>query len=183
MIINKNTWKILSFFFDNPYLDIHLRELSRITKVSIFSAKVSVDYLLSLNLLTEKKVGRMRYLKPNMDNLFFKYLKISFSIKKIIDSGLIEYLSQNVPGIFCIVLFGSVARGEDDKNSDLDLLVIGQRTKKLYFCKFENKIGRKIKPIILKWAEWKKESEKNRAFYLEIITTGISLYGRLPVLK
>ena len=183
MIINQSTWKILSFFFDNPYLEVHLRELSRITKVSTFSTKISVDYLLSLNLLKERKVGKMRYVRANSSNLFFKYLKISFSIKKIMDSGLMEYLLQNVPGIFCIVLFGSVARGEDDKNSDLDLLVIGHRTNKLEFSKFESKIGRKIRPIILKWTEWKKESEKNKAFYLEVITQGIPLYGDLPVVR
>jgi len=181
MIINRNTWKMLTFFFNNPYTETHLREISRITQVSIFSVKMSVDYLVSLNLLMERKVGRMRYVKPNMDNLFFKYLKISFSIKKIIESALIEHLLQNIPGIFSIVLFGSVAKGEDDKNSDLDLLIIGQRTKKLNFTKFENKIGRKIKPIVMKWSEWKKESKKNKPFYLEVITAGIPLHGSLPV--
>lgn len=183
MEINRNLIEILTFFFENPYEELHLRAISKRTKISIFSVKKSVDALISLNLLKERRVGRMRYIKANVDNLFFKYLKIAFNLKEILDSGIIEYLAETIPGLFSVVLFGSVAKGEDDENSDLDLLIIGQHTRRIDLKKFEERIGKEIKPIIMKWSEWKKEARKNRAFYLEVITTGICLYGNLPVVE
>jgi len=109
-------------------------------------------------------------------------LKIAFSIKKIEESGLIEYLIKNVPAIHSIILFGSMARGEDDENSDVDLLVIGQR-KKLDLSKFEKKVGREIRAIVMRWGEWRIKAKEDKAFYIEITTNGIVLYGNMPVIE
>ena len=180
MFLNQNALKVLQYFFDNPYEEIHLRELARKTGVSIFSVKSIVDYLTSINVLVERRVGRMRYLKANLENLFFKYLKIAFTIKKILDSKLVEYLVETIPGVSSIVLFGSAARGEDDAKSDLDLLIIGQ-PKPLELSRFERELKREVKPIVFKWSQWKREARENKPFYLEVITSGICLYGSLPV--
>ena len=75
------------------------------------------------------------------------------SIKKEV----LEYLKENKKyfyekyGIKSIKLFGSVARGEDNKNSDIDLLVEFDYTKPMNFDRFfgiieemESKFKRKV---------------------------------------
>ncbi|HEC88686.1 MAG TPA: nucleotidyltransferase domain-containing protein [Thermoplasmata archaeon] len=175
-------WKVLQFFFSYPYKEVYLRELAKKANVSLFSAKYTVDELVEENILLERKNGNMRYIKANMNNLFFKHLKIAFSIKKIEESRIIEYFIKNILALSSIVLFGSVAKGEDDEKSDLDLLIIGQR-KKVDLSEFEEKIGREIKAIIMKWSEWREYAKENKAFYREIITNGIVLYGNIPVIE
>ncbi len=175
-------WKVLQFFFSHPYKEVYLRELSRKANISVFSAKQAVDELVKKKILAERKNGNMRYIKANMNSLFFKHLKIAFSIKDIEDSGLITYLAENIPALSSIVLFGSMAKGEDDKKSDLDLLVIGQR-KKIGLGRFEKNLGREINAVIMKWAEWREHAKNDKAFYRDVITNGIILYGNMPVIE
>lgn len=175
-------WTILKYFFLNPYQEIHLRELSRKTQISVYSTKHVVDELIKENMLIEKREGNMRYLKANIENHFFRYLKIAFSVKKIIESGIISHLIENIPAVSSIVLFGSTAIGEDDKKGDIDILVIGQR-KVINLSKFEEKTGKEINLITMKWSEWREHTKNDKAFYREIITNGIVLYGSLPVIE
>jgi len=182
MKFNSSVWEVLFYFFSHPYKEVYLRELARKANVSIFSAKQAVDELVREKILLERKNGNMRYIRANMESLFFKQLKIAFSIKKIEESGLIYYLVENVPAISSIVLFGSIAKGEDDENSDVDLLIIGKK-RKIDLSKFEKKIGREIRAIVMKWSEWREYIKKDRALYREIITNGIVLYGNMPVVE
>ncbi|HEC77358.1 MAG TPA: nucleotidyltransferase domain-containing protein [Thermoplasmatales archaeon] len=175
-------WKVLQLFFSNPYHEVYLRELARKADASVFSVKRIVDELVKEGMLLERKNGNMRYIKANMDNLFFRYLKIAFSIKKIEESGLIEYLIKNIPALSSIILFGSIAKGEDDEKSDVDLLVIGQK-KKMDLSKFEENMGREVRVITMRWSEWREYAKENKAFYREIITNGIVLYGNMPVIE
>jgi len=174
---------ILEYFFENPYEEVYLRELSRKIKLSVFTVKNTIDKLVSEGILIEETKGKMRYVKVNLENIFFKFLKISFNIKKIMDSKIIQHLVENIPALASVILFGSVAKGEDDKKSDIDLLIIGQKPKIINLSKFESLLKREIKPIIMKWSDWKEKSKKDKAFYLDVITSGIVLYGNLPVVE
>lgn len=175
--------KVLGYFFEEPYNEVYLRELSRKVELSIFALKNAVDDLVEDGLLLERREGRLRYLKANMENLFFKHLKIAFNVKKILDSGIVDYLNKKVPALSSIVLFGSWARGEDDKESDIDILVIGQKPKRINVSDFEKRLGRKVELTFLRWSEWRKTIQEDRAFYLEVITNGIVFYGNMPVIE
>lgn len=179
---NQIPLRILKFFLDNPYEEVYLRELAKKLKLSAFAVKKYADILIKENLITEEKKANLRYFKANINNLFFKYLKISFNINTILKIGLVDFLKENVPNVSSIVIFGSMAKGEDTKKSDVDLVVIGKQ-KHLNFLKFEEKIGKEIKPHIFSWSEWNKKSKQDKAFYFEVIGPGIPLYGELPIVN
>ena len=44
-------WRVLDYFFNYPYEEIHLRALSRKTDVSIYSVKHIVDKLVKKNMI------------------------------------------------------------------------------------------------------------------------------------
>jgi predicted nucleotidyltransferase len=174
--------KIMQYFFDRPYDQIHLRELSRRTETSIFSTKKNIDDLIKQKVLIEKRQGNQRHIKPNMENQFFIQLKISFSIKKIQDSQIIQYLEEKIPAISSITLYGSTAQGKDDEKSDIDLLIIGQKTK-IDISKYEKKIGKEINLLIMRWSEWRQHANQDKSFYREIVKDGIALLGDIPVIE
>ena len=174
--------KILKFFLDNPYYEVYLRELAKKLKLSPFAAKKYLDLLLKENLITEERKANLRYFKANISNLFFRYMKISFSINILLKSGIIKFLKDNVENVSSIVLFGSMAKGEDDKNSDIDIVVIGKE-KSIDLREFEAKFGKEINLHVFSWSKWNKEADHNRAFYFDIIAYGIPLYGELPIVK
>jgi len=183
MQITTSHLMVLDHFFEDPYKEVYLRELARQVNLSIFSLKNAVDDLVTEKLLLERREGRLRYLKANMENTFFKQLKIAFNVKKILDSGIVDFLKENIPALSSIVLFGSWAKGENDKKSDIDILVIGQKPKRIDLLNIEAKLGGKLELTILRWGEWRKKFQEDRAFYLEVVTNGIVLYGNLPVIE
>jgi predicted nucleotidyltransferase len=172
--------EFVKFFLENPYQEVYLREVAKKLKLSPFAAKKYADRLVKEKILVEEKRANLRYMKLNFDNIFVRYLKISLNLKKIASSGLIEFIREKIKGVSSIVLYGSVARGEDDKKGDLDLLVIGQD--KILSCyDFEKKVGKKIEVHVHSWKNWKKQEKENKAYYLDTVTNGIALYGELPV--
>ena len=118
--------KILKFFLENPYDEVYLRELAKKLKISPFAVKTYIDSLVKEDLVKDERKANLRYFKANINNLFFKHLKISFNINLLLKSGVIEFIKNNLANISSIVLFGSMARGDDDKKSDIDILVIGK---------------------------------------------------------
>jgi predicted nucleotidyltransferase len=96
--------------------------------------------------------------------------------------SLIDFLKNTYPNS-SIVLYGSCARGEDDPNSDVDLLIVGRKRKHLDFNKFESNLGRKIIVLIYTPHEWEEKAKKDHAFYDRILIDGIVLDGMLPVVK
>lgn len=173
-------FEFVKFFLENSYQEVYLREISRKLKISPFAAKKYADKLVREKLLIEEKRANLRYLKLNLDNISARYLKISLNLKRIVDSGLIDFIKEKVGGVSSIVLFGSVARGEDDNDGDVDLVVIG-KDKHLGCHDFEKKVGKKIEVHAHSWKNWKKQEKENRAFYLDVVNHGIALYGELPV--
>jgi predicted nucleotidyltransferase len=171
--------KCLGFFFENPYEKIHLREFSRRIKVSLNTSQRFLNYFLEQGFIQESREANLRYFKANLKSLTFKHLKIAFSLKKMEDSKLIDYLSERFPQI---VLFGSIAKGVDDVNSDIDIVCIGIK-KELDLFEFNKKLKREINVHFFSLAQWKKQKQENKAFYHDVILTGINLIGEMPIIE
>jgi len=174
--------RLVKFFLANPYQEVYLRELSKKLKISPFAIKKYCDILLKEKLINEERKANLRYFKPNTSNLFFKQLKVANNIYLIQKFGLIEFLKENVANVSSIILFGSIAKGEDDEKSDVDLLIIGKDSY-LDLSKFEDELGKEITLHIFSWSEWNRKAKEDNPFYFEVISEGINLFGELPVVK
>jgi hypothetical protein len=172
--------RMAEFFFENSYQEFYLRELAKKLKMSPFAAKKYADLLVKEGLIKEERKANLRYFRANMNSLFFRQLKIAFNVNKLAKSGLIEFLRENLQAVSSVTLFGSMAKGEDDGNSDVDLLIIG-KDKRLDPSRFEDKIGKRITTHIFSWSEWNRQAVRNRAFYSDVISHGIPLYGERPI--
>ena len=174
--------KFTEFFLGNPYKEFYIRELSKKLKISPFATKKYADILVKEKLILEEKRANLRYLKANVKNLFYKYLKISYNVKKLLDSRFIEYLESNIANLTSITLFGSLAKGEDSEESDIDILIIGKQ-KNLNLKEFENRMDKEITLHFFSWSEWNEKEKEDHPFYYEIINHGIALNGELPLVK
>ena len=174
--------KTTQYFLEHPYHEAYLRELAKILKISPFAIKKYASLLLKEGLIMEERKGNLRYFKANISNEFYKQLKISFNIQKILKSKLIAFIQKSISAVSSVVLFGSLAKGTDDEKSDIDILIIGKE-KDIDFKGIEKNLGRTINEHIMMWGEWKRNYECNQAFYYDIIAYGIPLYGELPIIK
>ena len=170
----------LKYFIVHPYLEIHLREFSRKLKISPNSANRFLDLFLSQGFVIEKRVANLRYFRANVDSVSFREIKKAYSVKLIEDVGLLRDLKDEV---LSVMLFGSVAKGLDDENSDIDLVIVGKNKKNIreIVQKYQKKIKRELSVHIFTSIEWKKEKVNNRAFYQDVVGCGMNLIGEILI--
>ena len=174
--------KVLSHFFDNPNEEFYLRELARLLQISPMTVKRALDDLVNDKLIIKQEKKNQILYHANTESNAFKFAKISYNLAWLDEKAIVEYLLDKIPGINSIILFGSYAKGENDKHSDLDLLIICT-TKKIEPFEIEKRLGTEVNVINFTNTQWTKQAKTNRAFYLDVITEGIVLYGIRPVIE
>jgi len=172
--------RILVVFFNEPYRDFHLREIAKLADVSSSTAKRFLDLYNENKFLVKSRKANLVLFKANLENPSFRYMKLSYFIMKM--KPLISFLKDTYPNS-SIVLYGSCARGEDDPESDVDLLIVGRKTERFDLSEFENGLGRKVTLLIYTPHEWEEKAKTDKAFYERILVDGIVLRGNLPVVK
>jgi len=172
--------KALMYFIKNPYDEIYLREYARKLNISPNSAQRFLAKFLKYDFIKDFRRGNLRYFKADMDSRVFKQTKIIYSLFSIQESGFVGYFEE--AGVSHLVLFGSVAKGEDDEKSDIDIVVIGGgEGMERSLRNFEKKLDREINFHHFTWPKWKETRTKNKAFYQDVISQGIALIGEMPV--
>lgn len=163
--------------------ELGLRDIAKKAKVSPSTAKASLDYL-EQNLFVDRRiVGKNHLFKIDGGSFLVRQAKILFSLSEINSSRLVpEILDKlSLAGVVSIVLYGSVAKGFDDKKSDLDLLLITRKKADDFSLKSEKKLSREVTYLKYTYQEWKEKAEKDPTFYKEVVFNCIPLYGEKPV--
>jgi len=142
-MLNKyNRYKLLKVFLDSSLDSFRLRELSRISKISPASVMNYLKEFEKSELIRKYEKRGIPYYQAERDNenfIFYKKMSILYELK---NSGLIDYLWDNVHPE-AIILYGSYSKGESVENSDLDIFIVGKE-KKITLEKFENILNKKI---------------------------------------
>ncbi len=161
-------------FFLNPMTKYGVRELARLTKLD---TKTVMKYLQDLVrervVIKRKEKGKYSYYEANRLSYIYRHEKSEVLVKKILTSGLIEFLEKELSPK-AIVLFGSVQKGIYHKDSDIDLFIPSEY-KQLDLSKFNKKIGHHIQLF------FEKDLKKLSKGLLENIYNGLVLAGKLEV--
>ncbi|TAN44050.1 MAG: hypothetical protein EPN22_08360 [Nitrospirae bacterium] len=174
--------KVLSLFMDNPYEKHYLREAARRLKISPMTLKRSLDFLVKNKLIAKETSKNQILYSANMQNPAFRHIKISRSLSMFMKKGAVEFIKEKITGVSSIVLYGSYAKGEETKDSDVDIIAITPVKKKIS-SDISVLLGKDVNLSLFSPAEWSRQAKTNRAFYLDVITEGIVLYGTRPVIE
>jgi len=142
---------IMRLFFEDPNKEFNIREVARILKIAPATASSQLKKLAKEGFLKEKKERNLIIYKANLDDERYKDIKVYYNIRKIKESGLIEELNKFYLKP-TIILFGSASFGLDTKDSDIDLVVISEKTKEFINKKqeYENIIKRRLQLFVIK---------------------------------
>lgn len=173
---------ILELFIKNPYEQYYLRETSRILNISPMTVKRVFDILVQERLLVREKFKNQILFRANMNSVAFKHLKTAYNLAWLEEKDVVDFLKEKLTGLSSLVLYGSYAKGENDDKSDIDLLAISSSSKKINLSLLDL-LGRDTSLSIFTPAEWKEQAIKNKAFYIDVITEGIILFGTRPVVE
>lgn len=136
-----NRYKILQIFFDQPNKKFQLRELERLTNISLPSVKNHINSLLKQELIKTTNDGIYKGYKSSFSKQY-KILKRNDLLIRLEESGLIKEIEDTfTPN--CIVLYGSAVEGTDDERGDIDLFIQGKK-KDFKLIKYEETLKRKI---------------------------------------
>jgi len=167
---NKNLLQLLQFFSMNPTQDFSYTSIRKKTKLAKATLAKWLSFLSSSNLIKMKRVGTTKLYSLNRDAIIIKYFKILNNIASL------KILEETARKFDCdIYLYGSLSRGEDVENSDVDLLVIGEANEPDIVKEIKSKINRETKIQIFSRMEWSQLERRDRAFYERVERDKIKL--------
>jgi predicted nucleotidyltransferase len=174
--------RVLELFLQNPFEGFYLRESARLLDMDPMTVKRSLDLLFTDGLLEKYEEKNRILYRIDLDNQAARYQKISYNLAWLKEKGVVEYINNMGEAVTAIIMFGSFARGENDGNSDLDLLMISLGKNDL-----SQEIGQildhEVNLMNFTPAQWSEQAKKNRAFYTDVITEGIALFGQIPMVE
>lgn len=168
-------WAVLEFFLSEQR-KIHLKGLAKELKISPRTAQTYLQLYEKEGILLRENIGNLT-LYSLINNTVTYELRRAYILLRI-RPYMAEFVTDN-PTITSLLLYGSTARGDYDKSSDIDLLVIsGTKSPNLKQIKAaEAEIGKELKLEILTLGELRKLAEKKDKFYLSVLKNNIVLYG------
>ncbi|PIN99989.1 hypothetical protein COT72_04100 [archaeon CG10_big_fil_rev_8_21_14_0_10_43_11] len=119
------------------------RELAGLLSVSPTAVSKAVHRLLDENLAKREKTRTAHFVSFNINYPRAIQLKRVENLRLVYVSGLSDFLEEKLAGA-TIILFGSYARGEDTKGSDIDIAVIGRKEKYLNVAAYEKELHKMI---------------------------------------
>ncbi|MBI2151503.1 nucleotidyltransferase domain-containing protein [Candidatus Woesearchaeota archaeon] len=130
-MLNKTQLKILSYLIDNSHKHLGIRELARNISCVYYLVQRNVQHLKKEKIIRLERAGKtdLIFLNSQVDlnhlieaeefkreNFYLQYPYLRVVLKKII--------SETKLCFFILLVFGSYAKNQPRKDSDLDLLVI-----------------------------------------------------------
>ena len=150
----------------NPDSSYHVRELARLTGTTPGTLHKELARLAESGLLLREKQGNQVRYRANRDCPIFAELAGLFRKTSGVVGVLADALRALNPAPELALVFGSLARGEENAGSDVDLLIIGD-------CSFgdavkalhpaQEQLQREINPVLYTAREFKRRIGKKEA--------------------
>ncbi|HJX49880.1 hypothetical protein A3K73_04585 [Candidatus Pacearchaeota archaeon RBG_13_36_9] len=185
--INNIKLRLIGLFRSNYFNQFYIREMAKLIGKSHVSLLPHLKSFEKEKILISKDVGKSRVYSLNLENNQVReFLSLSekketidllnkeFLIKKLLD----EFLNLNLNG--CLVLFGSYVSSTHNKESDVDLLYIGEikETEKKKIKQFGRTYNKEIHLTSMDLKQFKEQLSKQGALIKEIVRNHIILYNQ-----
>ena len=195
MLIPLQRKKILEVFMNDPEDEIHLREISRLSKVSLNNVNDTMRQFVKDGLFKRREISNMSLFKPNLDSedllKLFEYIELkrkkvfygkNKSIARLLEKYTVNVIELSKRQIQLVILFGSVARGEWDKGSDIDILAVSSNKDNdviniLNKAKIDVSPLLEITPISTTIEKFTEGLKKKTEFYHELWSDRVVLYN------
>ncbi|KYQ98858.1 DNA polymerase subunit beta [Serratia plymuthica] len=164
--------KVLSLLLTQPEQAFHVREIARRTATQAGTLHKELNKLAQGGILLRQQQGNQICYRANPDCLIFTELAAVF--RKT--SGIVGCLQQALSGLDAELelafVFGSIASGKANADSDIDVLIVGDVpfTEIINtFYPLQETLGREINPKLYSSAEWQLALAEGSAFIQDIM--------------
>ncbi len=165
--------KLLALLFVQVDRAFHLNELKRLTGLGSASVQRELKRLNDAGLITSERVANVRLFRPNRNSPVYPELhgliQKTFGLVGVLGAA----LHPLAPTLSVAFVFGSVAKGAETAQSDVDLLLVGESVNDgvllATLAPAEQTLGRKISPTPYTHAEFVKRLKEQPHFLMRVL--------------
>jgi predicted nucleotidyltransferase len=171
-LLPKTRQGILAATLVQPERAWYAAELAHRLGVPSSSLQRELHDLSEVGILRTYRQGRMVYYQANRDSPVFPDLR-GLLLKT---AGLVDVLAQALKPVAAKVatafVYGSIAAGSENSDSDIDLMVVGQVSPQdlaLPLRRARESLGREINPTVYTPAEFERKRAANDPFLKQVL--------------
>jgi len=165
--------RVLGLLLSHPDKTYHVRELARLTGTSAGTLHKELTKLTQGGVLRREAVGNQVRYSADLDcPIFGELASILRKTSGMVDV-LVAALSSVEKDITMAFVFGSVARGEQQSNSDVDVMLVGN----LGFADavqllhpIQATLQREINPVVYTVDEFRRRAASDDSFIREVLS-------------
>ncbi len=172
-LFTKTQQRVLGLLYGQPDHSFYTNEIVRRADMGRGTVRRELDRLIGAGLLTVTHSGNQHHYQANSLNPIFSELKAivrkTFGIADVIRSTIEPFVEQ----IELAFIYGSIAKGEETADSDIDLLVVGDA---LAYSELmgvlhsaREALGRPVNPFIYSKEELAEKIQRDNVFITRII--------------
>lgn len=169
----KTKGAVLALLFGRPEESFYLREIARIVDQGMGSVQREVEKLTDAGLLRRSKQGNHVYYQANAESPVYEAVHMlvrqTLGIPQLISKAL-QPLQDRIDLAF---IFGSISRGEERDESDVDLFIVGDVSLMEVVSALrkggEGSLQREVNPVIYKSTELRDKYASGNQFVTAIL--------------
>ena len=187
-LFTKTQQKVIGILFRKPDSTFYLNEIVGLANMGKGTIKRELEKMTAAGLLTLKHIGNQNHYQANpVSPIYNELIAISrktFGLSDVIRKALIP--AQNA--IQYAFIYGSIAKGTDTANSDIDLMIVGDDLAYTdimnLLMEAEKELQRPINPNIYSLRDFKEKLQQKNSFLTRIMQQEkITLTGSEDVIK
>lgn len=163
--------EVIRLLFSDSSRELHLRDLARSSGLAVRTLQTELSKLQNADLLTSRRDGNRLYFKANTTHPVFLELQ-GLALKT---TGLTDRLRtalEGLAGIEIAFVFGSIASGNENAGSDVDLFVIGSvglRKLSPRLRPLSEEMSREINPYVLSSESFTQKAKAEDTFIRKVL--------------
>ncbi len=181
LLSSKSKIKILEFLFRFPGKESSIREIANHVNISPNTVSIVMQDFRKTNLLKYRIIGDTHSYRLNLESVLYPMFRDLFKKEDNLMESLILLIKEYMNEADICVLFGSFARGTEEPDSDLDLLIVTDQKWKLkknldsLFNEVSTKYGTVISPMVFTHRQF--NSMRKKPFVINAFKEGIFIKG------
>lgn len=185
-LFSQSRAEILRLLFTGERKWLHLREIERLSDLSLRPLQRELETLVAIGLLESRKDGNRRLFAALTEHPLYQPL-CQLTLRT---AGLAQPLAnslEGMPGIEYAFVYGSSASGTETERSDIDLMVVGDTGLRALSPKLRaaaDLLQREINPHLMTLEEWKFKAASGDAYLQSLVRSPwIPLRGKTDELR
>jgi predicted nucleotidyltransferase len=168
-LFSKVQQRVLALIFSHPERSFYTTEIVQQVRSGVGAVERELSRLERSGLVSAERIGNRKYFRANQATPVFEDLRGLIEKTAGFAEPIKKSLEPYANSIKSAFVYGSVAKGTDTAQSDIDLMVIGDdlNYSDLYTAaqNVERKLRRKVHPLFLSPEDWHRRiSDKGSVF-------------------